>query len=246
MNWHKRLTSVTSVLFYAMLVGAAYSHLVTGKAPLDGFASSVFLFIAGALVLLNSAAADRIRLVLAALVGFVAEVVGVKYGWVFGRYYYTEILEPNWLGVPLAMSCAWLLLIGYVQHMLVLCKLSKFSTVALLSGWMTAIDLLIDPLAAHQFGYWRWLEQGIYYGIPVRNFMGWFLVSLLIVIVDNFLFRRTFHLRRSIQNAGLNVVVLYTVCAIGYHLWLAAMVGGALILLHWMLIFSLKSVKNTE
>ncbi len=246
MNWHKQAIRILSFLFYLMLVGAAYSHLVNKKAPLNGFASAVFLFVAGALVLFNSAPQDRMRLCLAAFLGFVAEVVGVRYGWLFGKYYYTEILAPNCFGVPLAMSCAWLLLIGYVQHMVVSFKLSRVFTIIAIGGWMTVIDLLIDPLAAHQFGYWIWRESGIYYEIPFRNFVGWFVVSTFVALVDSFLFRRSFHVRRPIQNSGLGILVLYTVCAIAYHLWLAAMVGGGLICWHWLLIFPAKSGKNNK
>jgi Carotenoid biosynthesis protein len=48
------------------------------------------------------------------------------------------------------------------------------------AAWMTAIDLLIDRLAAVALGYWRGAAPGAYYGIPARNFLGWFIVSLLI------------------------------------------------------------------
>ena len=237
MNWPELSIKSLNFLYYAMLVGAIYSHLVNGKAPLNGFASAVFLFVAGGLVLLASAPQDRMRLCLAALLGFIAEVIGVQYGWLFGSYYYTEILAPNLFGVPLAMGCAWLILVGYIQNMLASHKLSKITSIIFLSGWMTVIDLLIDPLAAHEFGYWTWLEQGSYYGIPFRNFMGWFIVSGLIAMTDILIFPRSFLLRRTIQNLGLGVIVLYTVCAFGYHLWVAGIVGIVLIILHWALIF---------
>ena len=225
-----------------MLVGAIYSHVVNRKAPLNGFASAVFLFVAGGLVLLASAPQDRLRLCLTALLGFIAEVIGVRYGWLFGNYYYTEILAPNLFGVPLAMGCAWLLLVGYIQNMLAPVKLSKITSIIFLGEWMTVMDLLIDPLAAHEFGYWVWLEEGRYYGIPFRNFVGWFIVSGVIAWADLLIFPRSFQPRRTIQNLGLGVIVLYTVCAFGYHLWIAMMVGIVLISLHSMLFFQ----KNTQ
>jgi uncharacterized membrane protein len=245
MNWHELSIKSLTLLYYTMLVGAIYSHLVNGKAPLNGFASAGFLFVAGGLVLLNSAPQDRMRLCLAAVLGFIAEVFGVRYGWLFGNYYYTEILAPNLFGVPLAMGCAWLLLVGYIQNMLAPFKLSKIASIIFLGGWMTVIDLLIDPLAAHEFGYWTWLEQGIYYGIPFRNFVGWFIVSGLIALTDILIFSRSFLPSRAIQNLGFGVIVLYTVCAFGYHLQMAGMVGIVLMILHWVLILR-KNVKKAK
>ena len=244
MNWHELSIKGLKFLYYTMLVGAIYSHVVNRKAPLNGFASAIFLFIAGGLVLLVSSSQDRLRLCLAALIGFAAEVIGVRYGWLFGNYYYTEILAPNLFGVPLAMGCAWLLLVGYIQNMLAPFKLSKITSIILLGGWMTVIDLLIDPLAAHEFGYWSWLEEGVYYSIPFRNFVGWFIVSGLIAVTDVLIFSRGFLPRRTIQNVGLGVIVLYTVCAFGYHLWMAGTVGMVLIILHWALILR-KNIKKT-
>ncbi len=41
------------------------------------------------------------------------------------------------------------------------------------------LDLLIDPIAVAA-GYWVWLVEGsAYYGIPLLNFAGWFVLMLL-------------------------------------------------------------------
>ncbi|NTU72859.1 carotenoid biosynthesis protein [Candidatus Roizmanbacteria bacterium] len=43
---------------------------------------------------------------------------------------------------------------------------------------MLAIDLLMEPLQV-QFGTWRWLSSGLYYGVPIGNFIGWFIVAVI-------------------------------------------------------------------
>lgn len=41
------------------------------------------------------------------------------------------------------------------------------------------VDLFIDPIAA-KAGYWVWFKQGtVYYGIPLLNFVGWFVLMTL-------------------------------------------------------------------
>lgn len=41
------------------------------------------------------------------------------------------------------------------------------------------VDLFIDPIAV-KAGYWVWFKQGtVYYGIPLLNFVGWFVLMTL-------------------------------------------------------------------
>lgn len=49
----------------------------------------------------------------------------------------------------------------------------------LASGIAVLLDLFIDPIAV-TVGYWVWLVPGeVYYGIPLLNFVGWFVLMLL-------------------------------------------------------------------
>jgi uncharacterized membrane protein/glutaredoxin len=49
----------------------------------------------------------------------------------------------------------------------------------------TAIDLYVDPLFARD-GFWTWLdpsERRPYFGVPLRNFVGWFSTAFLISVL---------------------------------------------------------------
>ncbi|KAL6078716.1 Carotene biosynthesis protein [Balamuthia mandrillaris] len=49
---------------------------------------------------------------------------------------------------------------------------------------MTCWDLLLDPLGSTLSGLWIWKNNGgIYFGVPLLNFFGWFLVSFLIIFL---------------------------------------------------------------
>src|SRR5256885_16693787 len=51
----------------------------------------------------------------------------------------------------------------------------------------TLVDLAIEPVAAHVVQYWEWLAPGPanYYGVPLANFVAWFVVAFaLLVVVD--------------------------------------------------------------
>ena len=47
---------------------------------------------------------------------------------------------------------------------------------------LTAWDLFLDPQMVGE-GYWRWSRGGIYRGIPMSNYLGWFLTGLGVMAV---------------------------------------------------------------
>lgn len=52
--------------------------------------------------------------------------------------------------------------------------------VPVLTGVIAVVlDLFIDPIAVHA-GYWVWFVEGtVYYGIPLLNYVGWFVLMAL-------------------------------------------------------------------
>lgn len=219
------------VLAYAVMwLGGVGHYVIAGRPPMDApWAASLFLFLASAIVVWTSTRRAWLGLGLAAALGFVAEIHGVKYGLIFGAYHYTEVLQPRVWGVPLAMFSAWLVLVAYTRQMLLPLRLADWLKAILASAWMAALDLVIDPLAAQPLGYWRWAETGAYYGIPARNFVGWFVVSWLIFT----LVRQRWRVNPWARFVGLSIALFFTAIALAYGLWLAGGVGLALCLLHY-------------
>lgn len=215
--------------YAVMWLGGVGGQALTGRPPADAaWASGVFLLLAGLIVMLTSRPAELAGLAAASLVGFMAEVVGVRHGFLFSPYRYTEVLQPQLFAVPLVMTCAWMVLVAYVRQMLIGLGLTARVEVLAAASWMTAIDLVIDPLAANQLGYWRWSGTGSYYGIPWRNFAGWFMVSLLIFG----LVRQRWRPNPWARFTGLSIVLFFTAIALAAGLWLAALIGLGLCALH--------------
>lgn len=218
------------LLAYGVMWAGGLGHYVfLGRPPLDApWAASLFLLLAGLIVLLTSARRDWPGLVCAALLGFVSELLGVKYGVIYSPYVYTEVLQPQVANVPLVMISAWLVLLAYSRQMLAPLRLAGGLEIMLASSWMTAIDLVIDPLAAHQLGYWRWAHSGWYYGIPPHNFAGWFVVSLTVF----WLVRQHWQPNPFARLIGLSITIFFTAIALSYGLWLAGGIGAGLCGLH--------------
>ena len=226
--WLKALLVAYSVMW----AGGIGNYVLIGHAPLDApWTASLFLLLAGVIVLTTSARRDWLGLCIAAALGFASEMHGVKYGIIFSSYVYTEVLQPQFAGVPLVMFSAWLVLLAYVRQMLVPLRLAVWLEIILVSVWMTAIDLVIDPLAANQLGYWRWAQAGWYYGIPLHNFVGWFVVSLCVFA----LVRQSWQPNEWATLVGLSITTFFTAIALSFGLWLAGGIGAGLCILHVVL-----------
>lgn len=233
----RRLPLAALILAYAVMwIGGVGHYVLVGRPPLDApWAASVFLLLAGVIVAVTSARSELLMLSVAAGLGFLAEVLGVHYGFIFSPYHYTSVLQPQLFGVPLVMLSAWMVLVAYVRQMLdwsadvPSAPRSGLLKALPAAAWMTAIDLVIDPLAANQLGYWRWQQSGAYYGIPLHNFIGWFVVSWLIFG----LLRRRAEENAVARYVGLSIVLFFSAIAFSYGLWAAGGVGVLLSLLDW-------------
>ena len=121
------------------------------------------------------------------LTGLVAEVLGVHFGFVFGPYHYAEVINgPLILGVP-PMTMIDYFAIGYPCFIMGRAIVGGLSTkvtgfrligVAVFAALaMTAHDLSTDPAQSTVLGLWVWEQGGAYFGVPLHNFIGWFLVT---------------------------------------------------------------------
>jgi putative membrane protein len=148
-------------------------------------------------------------LVLGYLISWAAEVCAINFGFPFGEYLYipATVDRELWVaGVPLMDSLSYVFL-AYASYCLALTALSPGSgcqiqedqalqrsprTLILGAVLMVTLDIIIDPVALR--GY-RWFlgqiygypEGGVYFGITISNFAGWFLVALALIRVLQYL-----------------------------------------------------------
>ncbi len=108
------------------------------------------------------------------------ERVGVATGLPFGGYHYTRALRPQVAGVPVIVPLAWFALAVPARESAVSVLGGRSSVparLALGSLALTAWDLFLDPQMVGE-GYWRWTSGGRYRGIPLSNYIGWFVTGL--------------------------------------------------------------------
>lgn len=225
----KKINLLVIAGYLMMWFGGVYAHLQWGGPPAGmDWTATAFLALAGIIILQHMYLSDAVRFLAAGLLGFVAELLGVHTGFPFGTYIYTPSLPPLILGVPIIMVSAWLILAGYISHMLYFLKISRWVFVIAGALWMVGLDLLIDPLAAGPLDYWRWSEKGIYSGIPMTNFIGWFIVSLCVFLV----LPHPVKPDRTICWTGWSIVLFFTILAFIYGQIIPGIVGIILTAVH--------------
>lgn len=119
-------------------------------------------------------------------VGWTFESLSVLTGFPFGRYHYTDVMAPFIGHVPVFVLPAYLVM-GYAAWSLATLMLdgrtvepapqSAWRTPLLAAFLMVLWDLSMDPLRATVEGRWVWIDGGAYFGVPVTNYVGWFLVT---------------------------------------------------------------------
>ncbi|WP_218127038.1 carotenoid biosynthesis protein [Catalinimonas alkaloidigena] len=112
---------------------------------------------------------------LTVFVGFVAELIGVQTGWLFGAYAYGATLGPKLWGVPFVIGINWFVLVYSIGVWLSSYNWPRWRLVLVGSVLMVLLDVLIEPVAI-RFDFWAWHEGAV----PWRNYGGWFLVSVLL------------------------------------------------------------------
>ncbi len=135
-------------------------------------------------------------LLITTVLGYSFEYLFITTG-LIGKYSYSNVLAPFLGPVPIFIPLEW-------------AALSYFCMVAtdnyvFSAGLMVLLDMSFDPKFSQSL--WHWATPGQYYGVPVTNFVGWFVTSLTIYGVFYLVTRRK---ARSSREA----IVFYLLLAI--------------------------------
>jgi len=155
-------------------------------------------------------------LLVAFLIGFTSEVIGVNTGILFGHYTYGNILGLKFFNVPLIIGLNWFIIIycagmitqSYENYMLN--KLAEkglgISRRMMITSFIVDAGLLVllfdwimEPVAL-KLGFWQWQHNSI----PMLNYVCWVIISVLLLAI----FRKLDQNSRNIFAVHLFIIQL--------------------------------------
>ncbi len=108
-------------------------------------------------------------LALASVLGYSFEYLFITTGWI-GRYVYTADLAPLLGPVPLFIPLLW----AALSYFCLIAAGNPLTSAVL----MVLLDVSFDP--RFSLTLWHWLTPGQYFGVPLSNFIGWFITAVTI------------------------------------------------------------------
>lgn len=123
------------------------------------------------------------------VVGNIFENLGVRTGFPYGHYYFTDVMGPKLFVVPVLLGLAYIgmaylswtlarVLLGQPQARLAGSRVVTLPLVA--ACIMVSWDLSQDPVWATILRAWIFPRGGSYFGVPIGNFLGWYLTVYVI------------------------------------------------------------------
>jgi uncharacterized membrane protein len=174
------------------------------------------------------------------VVGNVFENLGVRGGFPFGGYYFTDVTGPKLFAVPILLGLAYLgmaylswtlarVILGGMRNPLIGLRIVTVPLVA--ACIMVAWDLAMDSVWSTIVHAWIWRDGGAYYGVPISNFLGWYVTVFLIVQLFAVYMRgRSTNVDRLPSNYWPLVVLFYGIAAAGNLLLLIPHAAPAVVM----------------
>ncbi|MFM7661433.1 MAG: carotenoid biosynthesis protein, partial [Bacteroidota bacterium] len=171
------IITILIVLYMVGLVGILFPQTRGVVLPL----SSVNLFLGFLLLLYSEKKSIKsllIFMVIAFIIGFCFELIGVQTGILFGNYSYGTNLGIKFIGVPLIIGLNWAVLTvtsasiteGFSENIVFRMVINSLI--------MVLFDFFMEPVAM-KFDFWSWHSNEI----PVYNYVCWFLISVILQFI---------------------------------------------------------------
>ncbi len=120
--------------------------------------------------------------------GWLSDLVGLSWSLPFGDYTYTGWLGPEFAGhVPYFIPLSWFAMAIISLDLARRIPTGRFTRVLIATTFMVLWDVSLDPAmngAGSAIGtvpFWEYAADGFYYGMPLSNWVGWFVVSYIIM-----------------------------------------------------------------
>ena len=114
-------------------------------------------------------------------IGAGAELIGTQTGFPFGPYSYGDFLGAKIAGhVPWLIPPSWYAISIVSLDLARRLGLGRWGRIGGVALFMVLWDVALDPAMNHAFPFWKYDVGGVFFGMPLVNWAGWTLTSVLI------------------------------------------------------------------
>ena len=188
-----RMSRMSRWILWGLVALYALLTLVNYVLIPHSVATSVLVLVPVAFALLHGAqrygwGGILLFILICLVVSNALENLSILTGFPFGHYHYTDSLGPKLLLVPLLIGpayistgyLAWVIgnvLVGDVRRGA--SGFTVFATPFIAAFAMVAWDVCLDPTLSTILKFWIWQDGGGFFGVPLTNYLGWFLTVYL-------------------------------------------------------------------
>ncbi len=167
---------------------------------------------------------------IAFVISYAIESVSITTGLPFGQYHYTTKLGDRFGEVPFKIMLAYFFN-GYLALQMAVVFLVKKSkkerkyNIVLIpfvaSLLMVIWDICFEPIMSVVQENWIWEKTGLYFGVPLSNFLGWLVTTYLIFQIFYLLINKVGSKGQSSQSITywLVIPIMYFIQGIPYLLY---------------------------
>jgi len=160
------------------------------------------------------------------------ETLAIITGFPYSPFHYTDLIGAKILGytpftvpfayVPLFIGCIYLAAINSENKWRLILKSAILVLIA---------DLVLDP-AAVALQFWIYVYNGIFYGVPLQNFIGWIITGILAAIVSLLLFGNELLEKKphALVSSFFLIISFWTAVCLYKQLWISGIIGVIMIL----------------
>jgi len=158
------------------------------------------------------------------------ELFGIQTGVLYSDFSYGTILGAKILAVPWTVPFSWLPLF-FLTWVSVRGISSPLVRILVGSVLMVGLDLVLDP-GATNLAFWTWAQDGFFYGVPLHNFGGWLVSSVLALGIWEMIKPRE-HMSDNVSvwliSSGLLSLGFWIGVNVWLMQWIPVILGGILV-----------------
>jgi isopentenyl-diphosphate delta-isomerase type 1 len=236
------LSKSQTLYILAILAVIAASAAMTAAVDLSAYAVSPFitgltvvlLCVPAFLAARRWLGAKHAVMIFAGLgvLGLAIETIALQTGFPYGRFDYSAaagLQLPG--GSPWTVAFGWTPLVLGAYAVAAQIARSALGRIAFGVGILLAFDLVLDP-GAVAVGLWSYRDSGVFYGVPLQNFVGWIVTgSIALTLLEAYISRLRPLLPVPVQlaSSAFLIVSFWTVVAAVESMAVPALLGLAVL-----------------